>query len=102
MDTKPKKLPKGCSDYRGKDGRTLQPIHVVGEVIRFKKNAIVEFLLREGGFDMNSLGSMGFSKADQEQFAQLIGYSVSGFGELSYCSKAAVRAADAVADSLPI
>lgn len=55
-------------------------------VVRFKPNAIVEFLLDAGPFDMNKLASMRFPKEDYEQFAQLIGYSLSGFGDLSYVS----------------
>ena len=65
----------------------VQPV-VVDEngVERFKGNKIVLFLLRNGGYDMNDLGRMEFSNEDREQFAQLIGYSVSGFGDLSYVS----------------
>jgi hypothetical protein len=33
---------------------------------------------------MNKLALMKFSDEDREQFAQLIGYSLSGFSELSY------------------
>lgn len=51
---------------------------------RFKKNAIVEFLLDRGGFNMNDLAVLPFQPADREQFAQLIGYTLTGFGELSY------------------
>ena len=57
-------------------------------VVRFKKNAIVEYLLdgvaRRHGIDMNELAVMPFSDEDREQFAQLIGYSLSGFSDLSY------------------
>ncbi len=54
--------------------------------LRFKRNAIVRYLLDEGPFDMNKLTLLPFSQEDREQFAQLIGYSLSGFGELSYVS----------------
>ena len=64
-------------------------------VVRFVKNEIVRFLLDEGPFDMNTIVLKGFSKEDQEQFAQLIGYSISGFGELSYVSDEAYNKADA-------
>jgi hypothetical protein len=61
---------------------------------RFKHNRIVSFLLDAGPFDMNQLALMDFSREDREQFAQLIGYSLSGFGELSYVrSKTYKRAA---------
>lgn len=54
------------------------------DVIRFRANPIVRYLLDAGPFDMNDLGLMPFDNDAREQFAQLIGYSVSGFGELSY------------------
>lgn len=53
---------------------------------RFKENKIVTFLLENGGYDMNSLAWMDFSNEDREQFAQLIGYSLLGFGTLSYAT----------------
>jgi len=55
-------------------------------VIRFKENKIVSFLLEAGPFDMNQIRAMPFDQNDREQFAQLIGYSLDGFGELSYVS----------------
>jgi hypothetical protein len=48
---------------------------------RFKENAIVRHLC-EG--KLNELAVLGFPEADWEQFAQLIGYSLDGFGTLSY------------------
>ena len=53
-------------------------------VVRFKANAIVRFLLDAGPIDLNKLAVMEFSADDRMQFAQLIGYSLSGFGELGY------------------
>ncbi len=35
---------------------------------------------------MNDIASMEFTRQEREQFAQLIGYSLSGFSELSYVS----------------
>ena len=62
---------------------------------RFKENAIVRFLLDAGPFDMNQLAMMPWSDEDREQFAQLIGYSLSGFGELSYVSDETYKRAEA-------
>lgn len=70
------------------------------EVIRFRKNAIVEKLLEAGPFNMNTLAVMGFSRDDLEQFAMLIGYSVSGFGDLSYARKKTVAKADRRAEKM--
>lgn len=52
--------------------------------VRFKRNKIVRFLLDAGPYDLNKLACMDWSQEDWEQLAQLIGYSLSGFGELSY------------------
>jgi hypothetical protein len=69
----------------GKAKHPIQPLvtHDQG-IVRFKENEIVSFLLAAGPFDMNKLALMKFSDEDREQFAQLIGYSLSGFSELSY------------------
>jgi len=64
----------------------MQPIIDDAGVTRFKKNAIVCFLLNAGPFNLNQLAMMPFSPEDREQFAQLIGYSLAGYGELSYVS----------------
>ena len=61
-----------------------QPLEMVQDVVRFKKNKIVEYLLDNGGMDMNHLAIQDFSDEDRRQFAQLIGYSVSGYGDLNY------------------
>lgn len=56
---------------------------------RFKGNGIVRFLLsacESHGVGLNEISAdkNAFSQEDREQFAQLIGYSLGGFGELSY------------------
>lgn len=54
---------------------------------RFKENKIVRDLLdyaQERGFGLNEIAVKGYSKDDHQQLAQLIGYSVSGYGSLSY------------------
>ena len=65
---------------------------------RFVANPIVQFLLDNGPYDMNDLAMMDFSNEDREHFAQLIGYSLSGFSELSYVSNEAVDAAYAICE----
>lgn len=66
--------------------------------MRFKANAIVRHLLDNGGIDLNAIAMLSFSQEDREQFAQLIGYSLSGFGELSYVSDETYNAADKSVD----
>lgn len=63
-------------------------------VKRFKQNGIVRFLLDNGLFDMNLLAQLPFTVEDREQFAQLIGYSLSGFGGLSYVTDETYRRAE--------
>lgn len=48
---------------------------------RFKANQIVSFLAESR---LNELATMGFPEEDWRQLAQLLGYSVSGYGDLSY------------------
>lgn len=55
---------------------------------RFVKNAIVEFLLDLGPFDLNDLARRDFTPEDRRQFAQLIGYSIDGYSSLSYVDDA--------------
>jgi len=51
---------------------------------RFKENKIVSHCLDFGGTDLNKIAVMNFSIEDREQFAQLIGYSLCGYSDLSY------------------
>ena len=79
----------------------MQPVETDSNgIIRFKSNEIVRFLLDDGPFDMNQLALMTFSNEDRMQFAQLIGYSVCGFGDLDYVSSEVCSAADDAADKL--
>ena len=65
---------------------------------RFKPNAIVRYLLDEGGIDMNRLAVQDFTDDDRQQFAQLIGYSLGGYSELGYTSNAVFEAANRIAE----
>jgi len=82
----------------------LQPVYEDKDgVHRFKSNKIVEHLLEFGqqhGCGLNELACIKFNQEDKEQFAQLIGYSVSGFGDLSYVSQSTLRLADKASDTL--
>lgn len=65
----------------------MQPVIVAPDgVVRFRANALVRYLLDNGGLDMNHLARACHDapREDWAQFAQLIGYSVSGYGDLSY------------------
>jgi len=72
----------------------LQPI----EEHRFVANKVVRYLLDNGGIDMNDLAVQDFPQTDREQFAQLIGYSISGAGDLDYFSDESIEAAMMVAE----
>lgn len=81
-----------------------QPLYKDSQgVIRFKQNKIVEYLKNESqlrGMGLNHLVIIDFPKEDWDQFYQLIGYSVSGYGELSMVSEEAKDEADKVAHTL--
>ena len=76
----------------------LQPI-IIDErgVQRFQANEIVQYVLSHGSVNLNDLAILPFAIEDREQFAQLIGYSVSGIGELSYMRPKTMRRIDKAA-----
>jgi len=80
----------------------MQPMELDDNgVLRFKENAIVTHLLewaQERGRGMNEIAAMDFSVEDRRQFAQLIGYSVSGYGGLCYVDSLECAAADKMAE----
>ena len=72
-------------------------------VLRFKPNRLVDALLEHGqktGLGLNELrvrfGTREY-KEDHVQLAQLIGYSLSGFGELSFVDNATYATAHEMA-----
>lgn len=79
----------------------MQPLYLdVHGVVRFRPNKIVRALLEQGRFDMNEVARMSPDPVDHMQLAQIIGYSVSGFGDLSYADPAVVAQADRLAAAL--
>lgn len=88
-----------------KSRHPIQPLSLDEHgVMRFKSNAIVEHLLgvgRDHNNGLNELSRMDFSKEDWQQLAQLIGYSLSGYGELNYVDDDAYGAAQLMSEGLP-
>lgn len=78
----------------------MQPIvRAADGVIRFRANVLVRYLLDHGSIGLNHLACLpNIPREDRAQLAQLIGYSVSGYGELSYAL--GVDEADAAAAKL--
>lgn len=74
------------SNNRPPTKHPIQPLQMESGVLRFKRNKIVEHLLNKGGINMNDIARLDFSQEDREQFAQLIGYSHRGSGDLGYVS----------------
>lgn len=86
------------SDQQPISKHPVQPVQWDGRgVVRFKGNAIVRYLLdfaRARGCSLNELAVMPFTDDDWTQLAQLMGYSVSGAGDLSYFDPDALLEAD--------
>lgn len=80
----------------------MQPIYLdENGTARFRGNAVVRYLLEEGGVTLNGLaGVSSFPRRDRDQFHQLIGYSVSGFSELNPAPKTLRKADKKVAKLL--
>lgn len=64
----------------------IQPLELDSQgVLRFKANKILRKLVDEKIIDLNYVACMDdVDKDDQNQLAQLIGYSHSGYGSLSF------------------
>ena len=77
----------------------IQPI----ENNRFVENRIVNQLLETSSLTLNDIAIMNFTDQERMQFAQLIGYSVGGFGSLSYVDdetyNAAVKMSEGMSES---
>jgi hypothetical protein len=89
----------------------MQEVVRVGKVPRFRENKLISILLAEAeksGFDLNTVALMNargeVEDHDVIQLMQLIGYSVSGYGDLTYVQRHQTKAlvpADEAADALP-
>lgn len=85
-----------------------QPLYVDSDgCARFRENRIVRFMLsvcREHGVNLSVIGAMtadgSYSNEEFAQLAQLIGYSVYGFGELSVNPREIVERCDKKAEEL--
>jgi hypothetical protein len=71
----------------------IQPLYSDGQgVTRFMENGIVRWLIdwsSDRGMSMNDLARMRFGNEERQQFAQLIGYSLSGYSGLPYVTNEA-------------
>ena len=72
-------------------------------VVCFQSNKVIEWLFEAGKLDLIELAvaaaknPAGFPRADRMQVAQMLGYSVSGFGDLSYVPRDVAGEMDAAA-----
>lgn len=76
----------------------MQPVVLAaGGVIRFKENRIVSAFLdnsRRHGYGLNEAARDDYTPEERMQVAQLIGYSVSGYGSLSFVTDESCEEAD--------
>lgn len=78
----------------------IQPVEFVGPNIRFRENKIVSFLLDQYRPGLNDLRvRFNDNLEDYEQLMMLIGYSVSGFGDLEI-NRRTIATADLMAARL--
>ena len=77
-----------------------QPVAIVDGIYRFRENPIVTHLLdTHPSEDMNTIARRFYEdRAARSQFAQLIGYSVSGAGDLPYSNGAHLDGAQQTAE----
>lgn len=84
--------------------KTIMPIQPIEKDVdktkRFVPNRIVRMLLDTGIIDLGDIAKLDFTDQERMQFAQLIGYSLCGFGELSYVDDVSYEAAEIMASEL--
>lgn len=75
-------------------------------VVRFRSNPLVRWLLDQVPMALNKTAVLASHEGeevtdeDHAQLAQLMGYSVSGWGGLSYVSEEEAEACDAIAEGM--
>ncbi len=105
----------------------MQPVYKDdNNEVRFRENAIIRYIVdhaadvvhpgaprvdpetgrpyHQGRLDLTKIATLPFPQEDREQFAQLMGYSISGYHELDYvsdesCAEASVRAEQVLPNS---
>lgn len=95
------------SQKQSQSRNPLQPVELVDGVMRFKRNKIVDRLVdiaQRHGYSLNEIVTDYYegvySQDDMEQLAQLIGYSICGFHEISYVSDETAQLASIVAKTI--
>lgn len=88
-------------DFMSQIPHPMQPIGLDDEGRpRFKANAVVRWLVDSGRLSLNDVPDSLFSRDDLAQFWQLLGYSVSGYGELSFIPDDIKDKADEIASDV--
>lgn len=73
----------------------IQPVYKDNHgVHRFKENRIVGDVLEHSTLDLNKIAMRDYTNEERMQFAQLIGYSLGGYADLSYASDDSCEIAD--------
>ena len=80
--------------------RPGRPNAIVQHVIEHAFQMVATHPMHAGRLDLNELYTLSFSRADREQFAQLMGYSISGYHELSYVSDLSAAEASLLAEKV--
>lgn len=73
---------------------------IIQYVIEHAGQMVATHPLHAGRLDLNGLYTMRFPQEDREQFAQLMGYSISGYHELSYVSDLSAAEASHLAEKI--
>jgi hypothetical protein len=63
----------------------MQPIVVADDgVVRFQANKVIEWIVDSGKVSLDDVAMLKVPVGDKEQFWQMLGYSVSGYGGLLF------------------
>ena len=73
-------------------------------VARFRENDVIRWLVDVKGVNLNEVSRVAqteeFDRYDVAQFWQMLGYSVSGYGDISFIPKSVVEKADSKVEEM--
>jgi hypothetical protein len=79
----------------------MQPVEFDDSgVLRFRGNKVVEYLFETRAINLNTIPTRALPAEDVEQFWQMLGYSLSGYQDLSFIREETKRSLDVIRDDM--
>lgn len=93
-----KKTKKKVSPTEAKLRQPTQPLFKERNIVKFKPNPIVVYLLENSRVDLTTISRMEFKDEDRTQLVQLLGASIGEFSDLPFVDKDVLQEVKAQVD----